>query len=148
MSRENVEFARNLYAAPIDMALMIRDPEATEAFRRRFEPMAHPDFETRVDPASLPLGFAPTAYGPEGFLGIFREWIAAFESWTATATEFIDLGGDRVLVMVTFVARWEGQRAELETEGANLLTTRDGKIARMELFLDRAAALEAAGLSE
>jgi hypothetical protein len=33
-------------------------------------------------------------------------------------------------------------------EGANLLTLRDGKLARLELFFERALALEAARLSE
>jgi ketosteroid isomerase-like protein len=148
MSQENVEIARRLYPGPLDLAQTVRDPKATEAFRNQFEHLAHPDFETRVDPASLPVGFHPNAHGPEGFLDIFREWLVAFESWTVTANEFIDVDEDRVLVMCTLAARWEGQQAELETEGGNLYTFHDGKVARIELFLDRSAALAAAGLSQ
>jgi hypothetical protein len=33
-------------------------------------------------------------------------------------------------------------------EGANLMTLREGKLARLELFFDRDEALKAAGLSE
>jgi hypothetical protein len=147
MSEENVELARHLYPGPIDMARVIADPEATRAFRERFEPLAEPDFETRVDPAAVAVGFGENAQGPEGFLDIFREWVGAFESWIAEATEFLEVDDDRVLVMCTFLARWEGQQAELEVEGANLLTFRDGRLLRLELFLDRADALNAAGIS-
>ena len=146
MSLENVELARRFYPAPIDMALVLADAEATKAFREQFEPLTQPDFETSVDPAAVPLGFGQGAYGVDGFLGIFREWVAAFQSWIAEATEFIDVDEDRVLVMCTFMARWEGQQGELRVEGANLLTLRDGKLARIEHFLDREAALGAAGV--
>jgi hypothetical protein len=33
-------------------------------------------------------------------------------------------------------------------EGANLMTLRDGKLSRLELFFDRCQTLEAAGLRE
>jgi hypothetical protein len=37
---------------------------------------------------------------------------------------------------------------ELTLDGANLMTLRDGKLARLELFFKRESALAAAGLSE
>ena len=43
--------------------------------------------------------------------------------------------------------RWILKPAVLEIEGANLLTLRDGKLARLELFRARTEALEATGLS-
>ena len=36
----------------------------------------------------------------------------------------------------------------MPVEGANLLTLKDGRLARVELFFDRSQALEAAGLRE
>jgi hypothetical protein len=62
--------------------------------------------------------------------------------------EFIDADADRVLVMVDVLARSKTHQVEMPIEGANLLTFREERLARLELFFDRAQALEAAGLRE
>jgi hypothetical protein len=63
-------------------------------------------------------------------------------------TDFIDVDENRVLVMLGVRARSKTHQVEMPVEGANLLTIKDGRVARLELFFDRAQALEAAGLSE
>ena len=65
-----------------------------------------------------------------------------------TATDFIDVDENRVLVVLDVRARSKTHQVKMPIEGANLLTLRDGRLARLELFLERAQALEAAGLSE
>jgi ketosteroid isomerase-like protein len=63
--------------------------------------------------------------------------------------EFIDAGGDQVLVFSREGGRGKGNGAEVQTNPtARLWTLRDGKAIRMESYWDRAEALEAAGLSE
>ena len=51
------------------------------------------------------------------------------------------------LVMVRLHARGKESNAPTEAEGANLVAIRDGKITRFEMFWDRDAALQAAGLA-
>ena len=63
-------------------------------------------------------------------------------------TDFIEADQERVVVVLDIRARSKTHQVDIPFEGANLLTFRDGKLARAELFTTRDAALEAAGLSE
>jgi len=53
--------------------------------------------------------------------------------------------GDRILVHVNFTAVGRGSGIELEQDGWQLWTIRDGLAAKLEVFLDRGEALAAAG---
>jgi len=44
--------------------------------------------------------------------------------------------------------RSKTHEVEMPIDGANILTIRDGKLSRLEMFLDQSEALEAAGLTE
>ena len=57
----------------------------------------------------------------------------------------IDLG-DRVVVLARAFARLEGSQADVENTVAAIWTVRDGSLARIEFYLDRAEALKAVGL--
>ena len=155
MSQENVELARRLYPAPVDMVALLADPASEEAFRDTFEPLVHPGFETVTAPGQVPLSGVgsgdpsrPTVHGLDGLATGFREWLNAWETWEVTATEFIDVDADRVLVTLDVRARSKTHQVEMPIDGANLLTFREGRLARLELFLNREQALEAAGLRE
>ncbi len=160
MSQENVELVRRLYPGPVDVAVALSDPQIFEAMRIEIEPLMHSDFETVGDPRNLfrlggrdvelPEGSFSrlNARGIDGFVAVFRDWLSAWESWIATPIEFIDVDERRVLVTLDVRARSKTHQVEVPIESANLLTLRDGKIARVELFMRRAEALEAAGLSE
>ena len=62
--------------------------------------------------------------------------------------DFIDVDENRVLALFEVRARSKTHQVEMPIEAANLWTLRDRKVARLELFLDQAEALEAAGLSD
>jgi hypothetical protein len=120
--------------------------------------LVHPDFETVIDPryqmmlgdpgTDVPPGSPSISYGIDGFVSFFREWLSAWEGWLVTPTDFIDVDENRVLVVMEISARSKTQGVEMSFPGANLLTLRKGRLARLELFLRRAEALDAAGLSE
>ena len=55
--------------------------------------------------------------------------------------------GDRILVTVDVVARGRGSGAEVTQRMFNVWTLRDGLIALNEVFLDRAAGVEASGIA-
>ena len=65
----------------------------------------------------------------------------------STFDEIIDLG-DRVVILLRDHGRRKDMETEVELFGATVLTFREGKIARWEDYANRAAALEAVGLSE
>jgi ketosteroid isomerase-like protein len=155
MSEENVELARRLFPGTVDMVSAFTDPEARQATRDFLEPHVRSDFEMVAVPGQIPVAgpasenpAQPTYRGIDGFLGAWGDWLSAWETWVLTPTDFIDLDEDRVLVFSDLRARSKTHEVEFPIEAATLLTVRDGKLARMELFFDRAEALEAAGLSE
>jgi ketosteroid isomerase-like protein len=53
-----------------------------------------------------------------------------------------------VLVLVRAFGRLEGSQGEVENTSASVWTVREGKIARVEFYIDRAEALKAAGLEQ
>jgi ketosteroid isomerase-like protein len=155
MSQENVEIIRRLYPGTVDLVATVGGPEGFETTRVALEPLVHPDFETVSVPGQVPLSGVgaenssrPSFYGVDGFVDSFRDWLSAWESWVVTATEFIEVDENRVLVMLDVRARSKTHQVEMPIEGANLMTLSDGKLARLELFFDREQAREAAGLRE
>jgi ketosteroid isomerase-like protein len=57
-------------------------------------------------------------------------------------------GDDRVLALVRAHAVESESGIEVEARVAHLITLRGGQLVRIEIYTDRAKALEAAGLSE
>ena len=62
--------------------------------------------------------------------------------------EMREAPGDRLLVITRQRARPAGVTGELESEAAAVLSSRDGRLARIEFHLDPAAARRAAGFEE
>ena len=153
MSEQNVEVVRRL-PWEVDMVAVFADPELLEATRRGFEPMVHPDVEMVADPTAVEMGdFGPgstpgVAIGIDGFIRFWGEWLSAWDSWVVTEPEFVEVDEDRVLMLGQVRARSKTHQVEMSVDGGNLITVRDGLVARIELFMDRARALEAAGLAE
>lgn len=149
MSGENVEIARRLFPGAVDVVEILGDPDVLGSV---LEPLVHPDFETVADPQALGLlrepgvaGSSGVARGIAGFVSRYREWLSAWEAWVVTPIEIIEVDTNRVLVVVEMRARSRTHGVEIEMQGANLLTLREGRLARWELFLRRADAFEAIG---
>jgi hypothetical protein len=139
------------------MVALVSNADILAAVREGVEPFVEPDFETVGDASAIPIG--PTigveggprglfAKGIDGFLDFWREWNSAWESWNLGTPEFIDVDENRVLVLHEVRARPKTFQVDMTIEGANMMTLREGKVTRIELFFDREKALEAAGLSE
>jgi ketosteroid isomerase-like protein len=153
MSGANVEIARTLYPEGLDLVDVFFNPEAIEAVR----PLMHDDLEAIFEARGIPMGAArmdvgsetsrPTVRGFDDFIETWREWVSAWETWVMTPTDFVEVDKDRVLIPMTVLARSKTHGVEMAIEGANLVTIRDGKVARLELYFDQSAANAAAGLS-
>jgi ketosteroid isomerase-like protein len=153
MSEENIAIARRFYPGTLDTVAAVADPNLIDAFR----PFVHPDFEAVFRGRTVPLAFGPvetetsrqpTAHGLDGFVDAWRDWLSAWDAWVVTPTEFVDVDEERVLVLMEVRARSKTHQVEMPLKAANLFTVRDGQVARLELFLDQAEAVKAAGLSE
>jgi ketosteroid isomerase-like protein len=85
--------------------------------------------------------------GHSEVVAAFIDSAGAWESQILETTELID--ADKVVVVFWHeIARGRESGAEVETETAVLYAVENGKIVRVTPFMDRAKALEAAGLSE
>ncbi len=134
MSRENVEIVRRLYA----------DWERGDFDAAQW---AHPDIEWVIADGPTP----GTWKGRSGMTEGWREFLSAWEGFRVEPDVFREIDSERVLVLAHFLGRGKmsGLRAEqLRASGAHVVHVRDGKVTRSVTYFDRAAALEAVGLSE
>ena len=153
MSETNVDVARALFPAPLDLTAVFATPGALDAARHEFEPLVDPDFVTVHDPSAAALDIGSpttdgTTAGIDGFIGLWRDYLSAWDSWIVTPVDFIAVDDRRVLVLLDYRGRSKTHGAEIALAGANLLTVVQGRLTRLELFFKRQDALEAAGLSE
>ena len=134
MSQENVTLVR----------------EAFEAFlggdREKSAQLVDPEVEFRGTVGGLQEG--QIAHGQSEIDQTFEaEDLEAWEERRLEAEEFID-AGDNVVVLLHEYRRGRGSGVELETDTAVVCAVREGRVVRIQGYMDRAAALEAAGLRE
>ena len=132
MSRENVEIVRRGFAGTNagDFSYLQESMDENCEFR-------------------LPPDFPGTqgTRGPEGFVSVVNEVAEAFEDIRYEPQEFLDQG-DRLFAAVRTVGHAKHTGLAVDLLVYWVYTFRDGKVVVMEAYLDRAEALEAAGLSE
>jgi ketosteroid isomerase-like protein len=136
MSEENVEVVRQLADA-----VTRGDPDA-------FLALCSPDVDWEENTVVFP-GLRRRYRG----LTELREWFddAFGELWQEfriEVEEAVDAPDGRVLAGGRLVGRGRASGVETELRGYWVLWLEDGKVVRRQVFLDRAEALEAAGLSE
>jgi len=132
MSEENVEASRQVWAR-----FLADDIPGTLAF-----------LDDEIEVHDVPgLPDARVYHGHQGYLDQIENFREAFSEMTYEPLEHID-GGDKVVSVIraTGVAKVGG--LEGEATYAQLETWRDGKIVRIQYFLGKDEALEAAGLRE
>jgi ketosteroid isomerase-like protein len=141
MSRENVEVVQRLYA------LLRRPGDPSAAIRRLLDgdiaaELLDPEIEWHGTVGGLSEGAIARGHveAVQFMLDDSQEW----EKLVIEPTEFIDLG-DIVVVLQRERRRGRQSGVEIETDTASVLRLRDGRIFRLQGYMDQAAALEAAG---
>jgi ketosteroid isomerase-like protein len=123
-----------------------------EAWNRRDLDLAlsgmHPEVDWRIPSAAGGgLDLEERYHGPEG---VKRFWELFWEAWewiSLEPQEFIELDGDRLLVLARFSGRGRGSGAEVERQVAHLYEFRDEKIIGFEFHWTKEEGLKAAGLA-
>ena len=134
MSQENVEIVRRIVEAAVE---------------GRWEESARQlDADTKLHGTVGGLTEGSVWRGPEEIREVFEQEDAeAWDERRLQAEEFID-AGDRVVVLLHEFRRGKGSGVEMETDTAVVYEVRDGRVVRTQGYMDRAQALEAAGLRE
>jgi ketosteroid isomerase-like protein len=132
MSEENVEVMRQATDA-----LLRRDRDAWLALHDE-------------DVEAIPIRDWPEqeVRGREAVWEFMVKMVDAWERPPIEGVEFVDAGADKVLTHQRADFRGRGSGAEVEFEYWIVSTIQRGKVYRGQWFVDRADALEAAGLSE
>jgi ketosteroid isomerase-like protein len=81
--------------------------------------------------------------GPDAFASYFNDVLATWDEWRVRADE---IRGDGETFVVFWHETTRSHGLEMQNETANVMKFRDGKVVEARGYLDRAAALEAAGL--
>jgi ketosteroid isomerase-like protein len=139
VSRENIELVRRLYGE-------LASEGSTREFDQRLTDEALSQY---LDPG---IEWVPVAHSLlaveryRGFDGVRRFWgefLSAWESYKVELLSFYDTG-DQVAVVVHIVGRTH--ELEVDQTRSSLLTLRDGRVVRVQSFVDPEGAREAAGL--
>jgi ketosteroid isomerase-like protein len=133
MSQENVEIVRQMLGA-----FNRGDFQASSAFL---------DQNVELHGTSGGLLDGNIARGIEAVRQTFEMWDEDWEETKLRPQEFIDVG-DQVVLLQHELRRGRGSGVEVESETAVLFDVRDGRVTRMQGFMDQAQALKAAGLRE
>jgi ketosteroid isomerase-like protein len=128
--------------------------ENVEAVQAFFDPLARGDLSRWFGEVTNDFVFVASPEVPDA--GTYRgedarrwitTWAESFEGYTVEATEFTD-AGDKVVFEILQRGRPRGSQVMVEGRWWVLATLREGEIARIEIFPERAQAFDAAGLSE
>jgi ketosteroid isomerase-like protein len=147
MSRENVEVVSSVHPNGIDMVTLIRGATAADTapaavYTEAFES----DFETEFISKQAGL-LRPVARGLAGFAEGWRDWLEPWDSYYMEVDELLD-AGDAVVSLVRVRAKTERDGVAIEHSPASVWSLDGGKITRVQFYLERERALEAAGLAE
>jgi ketosteroid isomerase-like protein len=146
MSEENVETVRRVF----DEASRRTDPtgRAVDALDRDSMAVVYesmdPEVEVHEDPRFPEAGIYR---GVEAVRCYFGRFVESFDEFSFEAEDFIGLEDERVLVLFSLTTRGKGSGARVQARPGWIYTIRDGRTMRIDAFLDRDEALEAAGLS-
>jgi ketosteroid isomerase-like protein len=146
MSRENVEIVKRAQPSGVDMVQLFRgstapDPAASGIDVTAFEG----DFEVEFISIEARASIRPASRGPQALAEAWRDWLEPWESYYIEAEEFID-AGEEVVSFVRVRAQTARDGVPVEHRPAAVFSVRENKIVRVRFYLERDAALEAAGL--
>ncbi|HEY8770169.1 MAG TPA: nuclear transport factor 2 family protein [Thermoleophilaceae bacterium] len=95
------------------------------------------------------VGVNETYRGHEGMARYMASVYEAFEDYRPEVEEILDLDDERVLTLAVEHGRGRESGADVQAnKTAHLWTLRDGKATQLDLYLERARALEAVELRE
>ena len=99
--------------------------------------------EGRFDPA-LEVHFYPdqpgafgTLRGLEGLARGWGEWLEPWESYRYEVEDYVDAGGGAVVVLARVRARTHRDSVEIEHAPAVVCQVRDGRLVRLDFYLER-----------
>jgi ketosteroid isomerase-like protein len=145
MSREALELVSRLYDEGGPFSLPLSTGEEAVLLDRHFREFYDEQIEIRM-PADYPEG-EQVFVGRRGMAEVIALLRDSWTTWRFEAEGFSD-AGHCVLVFIRVVAEGGASGLAAVQETAHVWTVRDGRLASIQIYRDRAQALEAVRLSE
>jgi ketosteroid isomerase-like protein len=146
MSQENVELAREWYDV---VNRWLESYWASPEQPLGETPGTDGVFDRMCHDAEWDWLFSPETFrGRDQLLRAAADFIDTVGEWRIEVEEVIDGGRDRVLAILRILARGRSSGAPVYQRVFSVIIVRDGKIARIHDYTERAKALEATGLRE
>jgi ketosteroid isomerase-like protein len=146
MSREDVELVRRVYDVDGPFWLPLSPDEERALLDRLFGGDLYDEQLEVLMPPDYPEG-AQVYVGRAGMTRLIAMLRDSWTAWRFEAERFID-AGDCVVVLIKVVAEGEHSGLGAAQETAHVWKLRGGRLASIQIYRDRAQALEALGLSE
>ena len=107
---------------------------------------AHPDIDFVIAEGPSPGSWT----GPAGMAEGFRGWLSAWDEWRNEVNGYLEIDGERVLVLLDATARGKTSGVDIArmggSKGAALLHLHDGKVTRLVVYWNRDRAFADLGL--
>jgi ketosteroid isomerase-like protein len=107
---------------------------------------AHPEIEFAIADGPTPGSWKGLAGLAEGW----RDFLSVWQEFRSEADEYLDIDGERVLVLVHWSGRGKTSGLEIgqmRTEGAGIFQIRSGKVTRLVHYFNRKRAFTDLGLA-
>jgi ketosteroid isomerase-like protein len=145
MSREDVELVRRVYETGGPFWLPMEAHEEAALLGRLFRDLYEEQLEVLMPP-DYPEG-AQVYVGRTGMVRLIALLRDSWTAWRFEAERFID-AGQCVVVLIRVVAEGEHSGLGAVQETAHVWTARGGRLSSIQIYRDRAQALEATGVSD
>jgi hypothetical protein len=144
VSDANVQVIERFHASlPDDIAKLARGDQEWRAWVEEVAPFFHTDWETVR--ARAP-GSDDPHMGFDGFRALWLGWLSPWKSYRVVFERAIDCGQQVISLSHDLARPWDSDGEVALPAPAGLWTFRDGKIARFDIYEDRAEAVKAVGL--
>jgi ketosteroid isomerase-like protein len=87
-------------------------------------------------------------HGREQLAAAWRDFLSAWDDFHVEAERVVPGDAGAYALLIRLLAKGKGSGIDTDAEVANVVRMRDGRIAHLEMFWDREAALRAAGAPE
>ena len=146
MSREDVELVRRVYEVDGPFWLPLLPDEERALLDRLFGGDLYDEQFEVLMPPDYPEG-AQVYVGRPGMVRLIALLRDSWTSWRFQAERFID-AGQSVVVLIRVVAEGGHSGLSAVQETAHVWKVRGGRLASIQIYRDRAQALDATGVSD
>ena len=145
MSREDLDLVSRLYAEGGPFSLPLSPGDEAALLDRTFGEFYDEQVEIRM-PADYPEG-EQVFVGRRGMAEVIALLRDSWTAWRFEAERVVD-AGHCAIVFIRVVAEGGASGLPVVQETAHVWTVRDGRLSSIQIYRDRAQALEATGVSE